>query len=62
MRAALDVVSGARYYVILPILQRRYLESRVTADDRGALAQPYGYTRYYERLSGEIEEDVCLFD
>ena len=45
-----------------PVLDGRYLEYQVTADDPGTLAKPYTYTRYLERLRGEIEEEVCLFD
>lgn len=44
---------------IRPILGGRYLEYKVTADDREVLAKPYTYTRYYERLTSEIAEDVC---
>ena len=44
---------------IRPILSDAYLEYRVTADDAKALAKPYTYTRYYEKLKTEIMDDVC---
>jgi hypothetical protein len=44
---------------IRPILEGKYLEYRVTAEDSKALAKPYTYTRYYEKLKTEIMEDVC---
>jgi len=31
----------------------------VTAEDPKALAKPYTYTRYYEKLDTDIMEDVC---
>jgi hypothetical protein len=31
----------------------------MTAEDPGALAKPYAYTRYYEKLKTEVMEDVC---
>ena len=27
--------------------------------DPKALAKPYGYTRYYEKLKAEVTEDIC---
>jgi hypothetical protein len=45
-----------------PVLGGRYLEYQVTAADPQTLAQPYSYTRYFEKLQTEIEEDICLFD
>ena len=44
---------------IRPILGGKYLEYRVTADDAKALATPYTYVRYYEKLSTEILQDIC---
>jgi hypothetical protein len=44
---------------IRPILGGRYLEYTVTAEDSKALAKPYTYTRYYEKLETDIMEDVC---
>jgi len=44
---------------IRPILSGQYLEYKVTAEDPKALAKPYTYTRYYEKLKAEINEDVC---
>jgi hypothetical protein len=44
---------------VRPILGGKYLEYRVTAQDPKALAKPYSYTRYFEKLSTEIHEDVC---
>jgi hypothetical protein len=47
---------------IRPILGGQYLEYKVTAEDPKALAKPYTYTRYYEKLKTEIREDVCEDD
>ncbi len=44
---------------IRPILGGKYLEYKVTAEDAKALAKPYSYTRYYEKLKTEIMEDIC---
>ncbi len=44
---------------IRPILNGKYLEYKVTADDPKALAKPYTYTRYYEKVKNEIKEDIC---
>jgi hypothetical protein len=44
---------------IRPILDGKYLEYRVMAEDGKALAKPFAYTRYYEKLKTEIMEDVC---
>ena len=44
---------------IRPILNGRYLEYKMTAEDPKALAKPYTYTRYYEKVKTEIREDVC---
>jgi hypothetical protein len=44
---------------IRPILSGKYLEYKVTAEDPKALAKPYTYTRYYEKLRAEIKEDIC---
>jgi hypothetical protein len=44
---------------IRPILSGKYLEYKVTADDPKALAKPYTYTRYYEKVKSEIKEDIC---
>jgi len=44
---------------IRPILGGKYLEYKMTAEDPKALAKPYTYTRYYEKLKAEIQEDVC---
>jgi hypothetical protein len=44
---------------IRPILSGKYLEYRVTAEDPKALAKPYTYTRYYEKVKSEIKEDIC---
>jgi hypothetical protein len=56
--------SGALHLVerIRPLQNGRYLEYKITAEDPKALAAPYSYTRYFEKLSTEIEEDLCLFD
>ena len=44
---------------IRPILSGAYLEYKVTAEDPKALAKPYTYTRYYEKLKTEVTDDVC---
>jgi len=44
---------------IRPILNGKYLEYKVTADDPKTLARPYTYTRYYEKVNSEIKEDIC---
>jgi hypothetical protein len=44
---------------IRPVLDGKYLEYRVTADDPKTLTKPYTYTRYYEKLKTEIQDDVC---
>jgi len=44
---------------IRPVLAGKYLEYKVTAEDPQALAKPYTYTRYYEKLKTEIMEDIC---
>jgi hypothetical protein len=53
--------TGALHLVerIRPILSGKYLEYKMTAEDPGALAKPYAYTRYYEKLKTEVMEDVC---
>jgi len=47
---------------IRPVLGGKYLEYKMTAEDPKALAKPYTYTRYYEKLNSEIMEDVCQED
>ena len=44
---------------IRPVLDGKYLEYKVTAEDPKTLAKPYTYTRYYEKLKTEIQDDVC---
>ena len=44
---------------IRPVGGGRYLEYKVTAADPAVLVRPYTYTRYFERLTTEILEDVC---
>lgn len=44
---------------IQPVAGGKYLEYRVTAADAKALAKPYTYVRYYEKLASEIMQDVC---
>jgi hypothetical protein len=44
---------------IRPVLEGKYLEYRVTAEDSKNLTRPATYTRYYERLRTEIQENVC---
>jgi hypothetical protein len=42
-----------------PVLDGKYLEYKVTAEDPKALIKPYAYTRYYEKLKTEIQENMC---
>ena len=53
--------SGALHLVerIRPVLDGKYLEYIVTAEDPKTLTKPYTYTRYYEKLKTEIQDDVC---
>lgn len=44
---------------IRPVLGGRYLEYTMTAEDPKALAKPYTYTRYFQKLDSEIMDDVC---
>jgi hypothetical protein len=34
----------------------------MTAEDPKVLTAPYSYTRYYERVNTEIQEDICQDD
>lgn len=45
---------------IRPVPGGRYLEYKVTAEDPKALAKPYTYTRYFQKLASEIMDDICL--
>ena len=61
--------SGAHFSEALHLTERirllrggAILEYRLRAEDPKALAKPYAYTRYYERLTSEIQEDVCEID
>jgi hypothetical protein len=47
---------------IRPLRGGAILEYKLRAEDPKALAKPYAYTRYYERLTSEIQEDVCEID
>jgi hypothetical protein len=47
---------------IRPIMGGKYLEYKVTAEDPKSIAQPYTYTRYYERTDKEIQQDNCVED
>lgn len=40
----------------------QYLELRMTAEDPQVLRSPYSYTRYYQRVDSEIQEDICQED
>ena len=40
----------------------QYLELRMTAEDPQVLRAPYTYTRYYQRVDSEIQEDICQED
>lgn len=44
---------------IRPVLNGRYLEYKMTAEDTKTLAKPYSYTRYFQKLETEIVDDVC---
>jgi hypothetical protein len=44
---------------IRPIRGGQFLEYKMTAEDPMALAKPYAYTRYYEKLNSEIADDLC---
>jgi hypothetical protein len=44
---------------VKPVHGGKYLEYRVTAEDPQALAKPYTYIRYFEKVRAEIQEDVC---
>jgi hypothetical protein len=43
-----------------PVLSGKYLEYKMTAEDPKALAKPYTYTWYYEKLKTEIMQDSCV--
>jgi hypothetical protein len=43
-----------------PVLSGKYLEYKMTAEDPKALAKPYTYTRYCEKLKTEIMQDSCV--
>ena len=47
---------------IRPVADGAYLEYTVTAEDPEVLASPYTYTRFYEKLDGEMSEDVCAYE
>ena len=44
---------------IRPVRGGQFLEYKMTAEDPMALAKPYTYIRYFEKLKTEIGEDVC---
>jgi hypothetical protein len=44
---------------IRPILKGQFLEYEMTAADPMALAKPYTYRRYFEKLNSEIGENIC---
>ena len=47
---------------IRPIEDGNYLEYAVTAEDPVVLQNSYTYTRYYEKIDGEMSEDVCAYE
>lgn len=58
--------AGAPHSETLRLIERyrlvqggKYLEVKMTAQDAKALAKPYTYTRYYKKLTTEIQDDVC---
>jgi hypothetical protein len=44
---------------IRPVLDGKYLEYRVTAEDPKVLQKPYTYVRMYQKLETEIQDDFC---
>ena len=44
---------------VKPVLDGKYLEYRMTAEDPQTLAKPYSYVRYFEKVGAEMAEDVC---
>jgi hypothetical protein len=61
--------AGARHSNALHLVERirplqggRLLEYKLRAEDPKALARPYTYTRYYEKVDSELQEDVCEID
>jgi hypothetical protein len=58
---------GAQHSDALHLVERirpigKYLEYKMTAEDAKVLAKPYTYTRYYEKVTSEIKEDICEDD
>jgi hypothetical protein len=47
---------------IRPILDGKYIEYRMTAEDPRAIAKPYTYIRYFAKSDYEIQEDVCEYE
>jgi hypothetical protein len=45
-----------------PIMDGKYLEYRVTAEDVRALPGGFSYTRYYRKVESEITEDTCTIE
>jgi hypothetical protein len=56
--------SGALHLVerIRPVLDGKYIEYKMTAEDSQAIAKPYTYTRYFAKSNYEIQEDVCRYE
>jgi hypothetical protein len=44
---------------IRPVLDGRYLEYKIAAEDPKTLAKPYSYTRYYKKIDTEVMDDPC---
>jgi hypothetical protein len=44
------------------VLGGKYLELKMTVEDSKTLKMPYTYARYYQRVSTEIQENVCRDD
>lgn len=44
---------------IRPLTGGNTLEYSMRAEDPKSLAEPYTYTRYFERVDSEIQQDVC---
>lgn len=44
---------------IRPVLNGKYLEYQVTAEDPPVLAKAFSYRRYFAKLETDISEDIC---
>jgi hypothetical protein len=46
---------------VRPFMDGKYLEIQVTVEDPATLVKPYTYTRYFEKTTTEMMEDICEF-